>query len=144
MENPELFLKSVDCFIMGSGTYALATALSPEYGWPYGDVPTIVLTGQNLESDRASIRFHKGDLTALIREEINLKYKNVWVVGGAITVGEFLRQQLAHEIRINILPILLGSGLPFFKNMEQEQSLELKDSKAYKNGMVELCYILRK
>ncbi len=66
------------------------------------------------------------------------------VVGGALTVGEFLRTQLADEIRINILPILLGSGLPFFKYTDLEQNLELKDSKAYKNGMVELCYAVRK
>lgn len=144
MEDPGQFLKSVDCFIMGSGTYALATSLAPDYGWPYGEVPTFVLTSQDLETDRASIRFHKGELTAFIREEICPKYKNVWVVGGAITVGEFLRQQLADEIRINILPILLGSGLPFFKFTELEQNLELKDSKAYKNGMVELCYAVRK
>ncbi len=79
MEDPGQFLKSVDCFIMGSGTYALASALAPDYGWPYGEVPTFVLTNQDLETDRTSIRFHKGDLTAFIREEINPKYKNVWL-----------------------------------------------------------------
>jgi dihydrofolate reductase len=38
------FLKTIDCYVMGSHTYELALQLSKAYGWPYGDVPTIVLT----------------------------------------------------------------------------------------------------
>jgi len=35
-------------------------------------------------------------------------------------------------------------GTPFFDHIEQEQALHLKDVIAYKNGMVELCYEIRK
>jgi dihydrofolate reductase len=53
---------------------------------------------------------------------------------------ELLRLQLADEIRLNILPIILGDGLLFFDQVGQEQALHLKDTIAYKNGMVELWY----
>src|SRR5690349_23960841 len=42
------FLKSIDCYVMGSRTYEHAEELSKSYGWAYGDVPTIVLTGRKL------------------------------------------------------------------------------------------------
>jgi len=35
--DPEEFLKTIGCYVMGSRTYELALTL----GWPYGDVPTL-------------------------------------------------------------------------------------------------------
>lgn len=57
---------------------------------------------------------------------------------------EFIRLKLADEIRVSILPIILGDGLLFFDHVGEEQLLRLKDTKAYKNGMVDLCYETRK
>jgi dihydrofolate reductase len=64
--------------------------------------------------------------------------------GGAMLAKDFIRLKLADEIRQIILPIILGDGLPFFDQIGQEQTLHLKDVTAYKNGMVELCYEIRK
>ena len=139
-ENPEEFLKTIDCYIMGSKTYELAEALAKDYGWAYGDKPTFVLTNRNLKTDRQNIQFYGGEILKLVNEELKPKYKNVWMVGGSITAREFIRLKLADEIRISILPIILGEGLPYFNEIRQEQGLHLKDAKAYKNGMVELCY----
>lgn len=143
-EDPEEFLKTIDSYVMGSKTYELALELSKNYGWPYGDKPTIVLTNRNLQIDRQNIEFYSGDLTKLVNERLKPKYKNVWVVGGSMLTREFIRLKLADEIRVSILPIILGDGLPFFAQIGQEQTLQLNDTKAYKNGMVELCYEVKK
>ncbi|MEP7129207.1 MAG: dihydrofolate reductase, partial [Chitinophagales bacterium] len=42
------FLKTIDCYVMGSHTYEHALELSKSYGWPYGDVPTIVVSHRDL------------------------------------------------------------------------------------------------
>ena len=42
------------------------------------------------------------------------------------------------------MPIILGDGTLFFDYIEQEQTLHLKDVTAYKSGMVELCYEIKK
>src|SRR6185295_6188845 len=60
-ENAEEFMKTIDCFVMGSRTYELALELSHEFGWAYGDVPTFVLTSRDLPADRKSIEFYSGD-----------------------------------------------------------------------------------
>lgn len=139
-QDPEEFLKTIDCYVMGSRTYEHALELSKSYGWAYGDKPTIVLTGRNLPNDKPNIEFYAGTLHQLVNERLKPRYKNVWVVGGAKLTKDFLRQKLADEIRVSILPIILGEGLPFFDHIGQEQVLRLQDTMAYKNGMVELCY----
>ncbi len=139
-QDPEEFLKTIDCYVMGSRTYEHALELSKSYGWAYGDKPTIVLTNRNLPTDRQNIKFYSGDLSKLVNERLKPGYKNVWVVGGSMLTKDFIRLRLADEIRVSILPIILGDGLLFFDHIGQEQALHLKDTTAYKNGMVELCY----
>jgi dihydrofolate reductase len=143
-QNPEEFLKTIDCYVMGSRTYEHALELSTSYGWAYGDVPTIVVSNRNLTSGRPNIEFFSGDLCKLVNERLKPTYKNVWLVGGAMLAKTFIRLKLADEIRLSIIPIILGDGTLFFDHLEQELPLHLKDVTAYKNGMVELRYELRK
>jgi len=143
-QNPEEFLKTIDCYIMGSRTYEHALELSKFYGWAYGDTPTIVVTSRNLPVDRHNIEFYSGDLNKLVNERLKPNYKNVWLAGGAVLARDFIRLKLADEIKLSILPIILGDGALFFDHIGQEQALHLKDVTAYKNGMVELCYEIRK
>jgi dihydrofolate reductase len=142
--DPEQFLSTIDCYLMGSRTYEHALELSKSYGWPYGDVPTIVVTHRNLPIDRQNISTYSSDLNNLVSERLKPNYRNVWVVGGAKLAKDFICLKLADEIRLSILPIILGDGTPFFDHIGQEQALHLKDAIAYKSGMVELCYEIGK
>ena len=143
-QDTEAFLKTIDCYIMGSHTYEHALELSKTYGWVYGDKPTIVVTSRKLYTERTNIEFYSGDLNKLINDRLKPAYKNVWVVGGAVLTKDFIRLKLADEIRVTILPIILGDGLLFFDHVGLEQPLHLKDVTAYKSGMVELCYEIKK
>lgn len=139
-EDHEAFLKTIDCYVMGSKTYEHAIKLSANYGWPYGDKPTFVLTNRKLSADKPNIEFHSGDMHKFVNEKLRPFYKNIWVAGGSEVVKDFIRESLADEIRITILPIILGDGLHLFNHIGNEIALHLKDSKAYKTGIVELCY----
>jgi dihydrofolate reductase len=143
-ENPEEFMNAIGCFVMGSRTYELALELSVNFGWPYGDVPTFVLTHRDLPSDRKSIEFHSGDLQEFVNERLKPNYKNIWVVGGAAVVKDFIRLGLVDDLRQTIAPIILGDGTPFYDQIGRENALHLKDVTAYKNGFVELWYEVRK
>ena len=143
-ENTEEFQKTIDCYVMGARTYEHALELSRSYGWIYGDTPVIVLTHRNLPIDRQDIEFYSGDLDKLVNERLKPNYQNVWVVGGAVLTKDFIRLRLADEIRVSVLPIILGDGVLFFDHVGQEQALHLKDVTAYKSGMVELCYEIKK
>ncbi|MEP7324171.1 MAG: dihydrofolate reductase family protein [Saprospiraceae bacterium] len=142
--NGEEFMKSIDCFVMGSRTYELALELSVNYGWAYGEVPTIVVSNRNLPVERKNIEIYSGDLKQLVNERLKPNYKNVWLVGGAVLANDFIRLKLADEIRLSIMPVILGEGTLFFDQFEKEQRLHLKDVTAYKSGMVELWYEIKK
>jgi dihydrofolate reductase len=139
-QDMEEFLKTIDCYVMGSRTYEHALELSKLYGWAYGEVPVIVTTRRNLPNERQNIEMYSGDLNQLVSERLKPRYRNVWVVGGAALAGDFIRLKLADEIRVSVMPVILGEGTLFFDHIGQEQRLHLKDVTAYKSGMVDLCY----
>jgi dihydrofolate reductase len=143
-ENAEEFMKTIDCFVMGSRTYEHALELSKNFGWAYGDVPTIVVSHRNLPLERKNIEIYSGDLNKLVNERLKPNYKNVWLVGGAMLAKEFIRLKLADEIKLSVMPVILGDGTLFFDHIGQEQPLHLKNITPYKNGMVELWYEIRK
>jgi dihydrofolate reductase len=137
-------MKEVDCYVMGANTYEHAVELSAAYGWPYGDTPTYVTTHRSHPRFRPNIRYHSGDLHQLLQTLEQSGFRNIWVVGGPTLVHDFLRLGLADEIRMPVIPILLGEGISFFQSGGIEQKLMLKDVKGFRNGLVELHYEIEK
>ena len=142
-EDPVAFLKTIDCYVMGARTYEHALELSKSYGWAYGDIPTIVVTHRDLPVERKNVELYSGDLNKLVEERLKPNYKNVWLVGGALLVKDFIRLKLANEIRLSILPVILGDGVLFFDQVGQERALHLKNVTPYKSGIVELHYEIK-
>ena len=129
-------IQSIDCYVVGSRTYEHAL----ELGWPYGDTPTVVVTSRKLPSTRKSVEFYSGDLKKLMDEILAPRYRNIWLVGGAILGQSFLRLGLVDEIRLMIAPVTLGEGLHLFGDAGTEQKWRLKNAVAYRNGYVDLSY----
>ena len=138
------FLKTIDCYVMGARTYEHALELSKSYGWAYGDTPTIVVSHRALPIERPNVEIYSGDLHQLVDERLKPNFKNVWLVGGPALAKDFIRLHLVDKIRVSVLPVILGEGKPFFDHIGQEQALHLEDVTAYKSGMVELCYEIKK
>ena len=126
--------------MLGSRTYEHAL----ELGWPYGDTPTVVLTRRSWPSTRASVEFHSGDLETLVNATLTPRFRNIWLVGGALLSQRFLELGLVDEIKLVIAPVLLGDGLRLFGTSPAETRWDLKNVAAYKNGFVELTYVATK
>jgi len=140
----ESFLKTIDCYVMGSRTYETALRFEGKgLGWPYGDKPTFVLTSRDLPRTRAAVEFYSGDLAKFVNEQLRPRFRSIWFVGGGAVAGECLRLGLADQVRYSILPILIGDGIRFFEKLDKDVALHLAEVKAYKNGMVELRYEVR-
>ena len=140
----EAFLKSIDCYVMGSRTYE--TVLSFEAtgsGWAYGDKPIFVLTSRKLPRTRDTVELYSGDLAQFVNGRLRPTFRSIWFVGGGVVSGECLRLGLADEVRYSILPILIGDGIPFFEKLDRDVALHLAEVKAYRSGMVGLCYEVR-
>ncbi len=141
----EAFLKTIDCYVMGSRTYETALGFEAQgFGWAYGDKPTFVLTHRDLPRIRETVELYSGDLAQLVNERLRPTFRSIWFVGGGVVSGECLRLGLADEVRYSIVPILIGEGIPFFDKLDRDIPLHLAEVKAYVNGMVELRYEVRK
>lgn len=140
----EAFLKTIDCYVMGSRTYETALRFEAQgLGWSYGDKPTFVLTRRELPSTRESVKFHSGDLTQFVNGRLRPRFRSIWFVGGGVVCGECLRLGLADEVRYSIVPVLIGDGITFFGKLDGDAALHLAEVKAYKSGMVGLRYEVR-
>jgi dihydrofolate reductase len=137
----EAFLKTIDCYVMGSRTYETALNFEAKgFGWSYGDKPTFVLTRRDLPRARDTVELCSGDLARLVNERLRPTFQSIWFVGGGALSGECLRRGLADEVRYSILPILIGDGISFFDKLDRDVALHLAEVKAFVNGMVELRY----
>ena len=140
----EAFLKTIDCYVMGSRTYETALNFEAKgFGWSYGDKPTFVLTRRELPRTRDTVEFYSGDLAKFVNVRLRPTLHNIWFVGGGVVSGECLRLGLADEVRYSILPILIGDGIPFFEKLDRDVALHLAEVKAYKSGTVALRYEVR-
>ena len=140
----ESFLKTIDCYVMGSRTYETALNFEAKgFGWAYGDKSAFVLTSRDLPRTRDTVEFYSGDLAQLVNEQLRPRFRSIWFVGGGMVSGECLRLGLADEVRYSILPILIGNGITFFEKLDRDVALHLAEVKAYKSGTVALRYEVR-
>jgi dihydrofolate reductase len=140
----EEFLKTIDCYVMGSRTYETALDFQTKgLGWSYGDKPTFVLTSRELRKARDSVEFYSGELALLVEERLKPNFRSIWFVGGGAVSGECLRLGLADEVRYSIMPILIGNGISFCDGLGKDVALHLVEVKTYENGMVALRYEVR-
>jgi dihydrofolate reductase len=96
--------------------------------------------GREWSGARKSVEFYSGDLEALVKVVLAPRFRNVWLVGGAMLCQRFLELGLVNEIRLTIAPVLLGDGLRLFGGLVAEKRWDLKNVVAYRNGFVELSY----
>ncbi len=140
----EAFLKTIDCYVMGSRTYETALNFEAKgFGWSYGDKPTFVLTRRELPRTRDTVEFYSGDLAQFVNGRLRPTFRTIWFVGGSVVSAECLRLGLADEVRYSILPVLIGEGILFFEKLNRDVALHLAEVKAYKSGTVALRYEVR-
>jgi dihydrofolate reductase len=133
----EAFYASVDALVMGRKTYDFCLSVDE---WPYAGKQTFVLTGQNLQSQRAAVKFLMGDVRQCVQSIANQGYHTLWLVGGGTLVQEFCRYSLIDQYIIFIMPILLGTGIPLFPEFHNNIRLELASEQTFPGGVVKLHY----
>ena len=141
----QTYLKSIDCYVMGSRTYETALNFEAKgLGWSYGDKPVFVLTSRTLPRNRTTVEFYKGDLRWLVERSLKPRFRSIWFVGGSAVAAECLRLGLADDVRYSIVPMVIGDGISFFQGLGQDVALHLVETKAYTSGIVALRYEVRK
>lgn len=132
----EEFFASVDCLVMGATTYEQVLGFGE---WPSGRTPTYVVTGRDLPLATEAVELFDGPVDELARQ-LEERYDHVWLVGGAQLAQSYLAANEVNELRLNIVPVLLGSGISLFGDSGQRRGLDLTDVATRENGLVEVQY----
>jgi dihydrofolate reductase len=132
------FYESIDCTIMGNATYRQVLNFGVEF--PYSSKDNYVITHNTSLADDKNVSYISSNHAERITELKNSKGKDIWCVGGAGLIGYLLEHKLLDELRIIIMPVLLGSGIPLVNKLSQHCVLLHKNTISHKAGVVELIY----
>jgi dihydrofolate reductase len=133
------FFEGVGSLTMGSKTYEFM--LRGDY-WEYGDMPAWVYTSRNLgRIERATgLRFASGEVADDHAEQLAAAGgKDLWVIGGGDLASQYVAAGLLDLVRVTVVPIALGEGLPLFAE-PLPKPMRLLGVTPFSNGMVELSY----
>lgn len=132
------FWAKIDTILMGRKTYEFAMAHSNDEENNDSGIKTYIFSRTLKEAKGAEIVSEKA--VEFVRDLKQQDGKEICLMGGGNLAKTFFEAGLIDEIGFNIHPVLLGSGVPLFLEMDKQIDLELIDSQTFKNGCVFVLY----
>lgn len=131
------FYASVDVLAMGAKTYRQILA----HEWLYAGKPVWVYSRGELSSDIPGVRRADLEPAALAESLRRENHRHLWVVGGGDIHSLFLRAGLIDEIRLFVMPLALGRGVPLFAPPIADQRWTLAEARRWPHEVAELRYV---
>ncbi|SDJ01176.1 Dihydrofolate reductase [Ferrimonas sediminum] len=133
------FMARVDALVMGRNTFE--TVLGFDSPWPYSK--PVFVASRTLTSVPAhltdKVRLIQGSPAQICSDLKMLGYHNLYIDGG-VTVQRFLQAGLIDELILTQIPVLLGGGVPLFRELEAPQEFDLIGSEVLLNALVKSHY----
>ena len=131
------FYDTVDTVLIGRITYDWI--MEHEGGdFPYKGKECYVFSKTQRE-DNEYVKFICDDVVQFTNDLKNKNGKRIWLVGGGNLLNTFINETLVDELIVTITPVLLGKGIPLFRNNSFQTYLSLKSINRF-NQFVELHY----
>ena len=153
-QDANALLSTADTILLGRRAYQLFADF-----WPFADTngssteskiahklnnATKVVFSTTLEKvewgNWNNAKLVRGNIAEEITEMKAQPGKNLLLYAGAEIVSTFVQLGLIDEYRLRVHSVVLGSGKPLFKDIEDGANLKLLSAKSYKNGAVLLDY----
>ncbi|HBT75763.1 MAG TPA: dihydrofolate reductase [Planctomycetaceae bacterium] len=131
------FLASVDVLVMGGKTYRQMLTFGE---WPYRGKKCVVVSRTETKTDLPDISFTTDSPQQIVERLQNEGCRHVWVMGGGEIHSLFLRAGLIDEMRIFVMPKILGEGIPLFAPPIPDAHWTLLSQKEWQANIVELHY----
>ena len=100
----------------------------------------IVFSTTMEKSDWKGTRIIKSNMKEEMEKFKKQPGKNILLIGSASIAHAFMKHDLIDEYWININPVLLGSGIPLFLDVQHMKNLKLKTTKTFKSGVLGVQY----
>ena len=131
------FYQSIDIILMGNKTYQ--EILGFDIDFPYPDKDNYVFTRNKKLQQDENVQYVSDDPAGFVKSLKKESDKGIWLVGGAQVNSILLEAGLIDQIRVFIMPVVLGEGIPMFTPLP-DQSLKLVSHEVYSTGAVEVTY----
>lgn len=133
----------VDAVLMGRKTFAIAQAQSKGKKNPYPNIKSYVFSRTLKKDENQDVEIISENAVEFVRDLKNQEGQEICLMGGGDFAKTLFEAKLIDEIGFNIHPILLGSGIPLFLEMNEQINLELIESKTLKNGCIVVTYQIK-
>jgi dihydrofolate reductase len=136
------FYDSIDTVIMGRKTFEKALQLEEQ---PFKEKKCFIFTKNSTAittflhtKDENNIEFID-NVIEFVKNLVNYNGKDIWLVGGADIISVLINAKMVNEIILSIHPIILGNGIPLFKDIKEDVNLKVINSFTFKSGLMLCC-----
>ena len=138
------YLATVDTILMGRKTWAVAAAAGESAGEldasAFGEVKTYVFSRTLPRIDRPGVTLVQDDPAEFVHQLTGQSGKGICVMGGGELACSLFNAGVIDEVGVNVHPILLGAGVPLFRDAGRRIALELIESRTIDGGCVLASY----
>jgi dihydrofolate reductase len=135
------YMATVDAILMGRKTWEVALAHG---GSATGGAPTATYVfSRTLQSVPAGVELVTADAGTFVRDLKARPGKGICVMGGGELARSLFEAGVIDEVGLNVHPVLLGSGIPLFRDPGHRIHLELIESRVIAGGCVLTTYRVR-
>ena len=130
-----------DTFLMGRRTYEIGIRMMGEKAFRGMKVFVFSRTLKQLEHPRATLLSElNGDWVRGLKAESG---RDIWLFGGGAMFRSFLDARLVDTVEVNLVPVLLGDGVPLLPPPYTPAKLNLLSHNVSRSGRVSLVYEIR-
>lgn len=140
----EEYWSSTDTLVMGRKTWEVSLAMSPAAtDTGMSGMLTYVFSRTLRSIDKPGVQLVSEDAEGFVRTLKNKKGKNIIVLGGGVFARSLFEADVIDEVGLNVHPVLLGSGVPFFLDAKRRITLSLTRCQQIHGGCVLLDYAVK-
>lgn len=137
-----VFFRSIDTILWGRKTYDFAIKHG---GLGVGPrIKNYVFSNHPPQPPPAGVEFVNEPIADFVKRLHSEQGKNIFMMGGAGLIGSFLDAGEVDELIINVIPMLIGEGIPLAAPRHRNVSLTLKSTRKHSDGVVRLHYLVQR
>lgn len=133
--------KCFDVVLMGRKTYEIG--LKDGVTSPYSHMKQYLFSRSMQESPDDEVELVSENTIDLITNLKSEFGKGIWLCGGANLAATLFAHHLIDRLILKLNPFLMGSGIPLFAGVIQQNALELTNHKIYENGVLLVDYRIK-
>ena len=130
---------TIDTMLMGRKTWEVAVGQGGGGGGGTKGITTYIFS-RTLDRVGHGAQLVREDAGEFVRQLKEQPGKGICVMGGGELAQSLFAAGVIDEVGLNVHPILLGSGVPFFRDAGRRISLVLAESKVIDGGCVLSTY----